>query len=81
MLMAEKMDNIKFMLFSIGLGTAMSSSIISIYLLYTSMLGKPSIVYEPNPLLALIEIILLILAIGTCVTAAEIYYKYLKSSH
>jgi len=73
------MDDIKFVLFSIGLGTAISSSIISIYLLYTSLLGKPSVVYESNHFLAIIEIILLILAIGTCVTAAEIYYKYLKS--
>lgn len=68
----------RFVLFSIGVGVAAASSVISLYILYLSLLGKQSIVYESNPLLALIEMIFLVLAVGTCLVASEIYYKYLK---
>ena len=70
-------DHAKFILFSTGVGVAAASSITSIYFLYQSLLGTQSTVYEPNPMLALIEIILLILATATCLVASEIYYKYL----
>lgn len=68
----------KFILFSIGVGVAASSSATSLYFLYLSLLGHQSIVYEPNPILALIETAFLVLAIATCVVASEIYYKYLE---
>ena len=71
-------DTLRFVLFSIGVGVAGASSIMFIFFLYVSLLGKPSIIYESNPILALTEMILLVLAVGTCLVASEIYYKYLK---
>lgn len=71
-------DVSKFILFSIGVGVAAASSITSLYFLYRSLLGNQSTVYEPNPILALIEIALLILATATCLVASEIYYEYLQ---
>ena len=71
-------DKAKFILFSIGLAVAIGSSITSLYLLYSSLLGQQNIVYEPNSALALIEITFLVLAIGTCVVASEVYYRYLE---
>lgn len=68
----------RFVLFSIGVGVAAASSLMSLYFLYVSLLGKQSIVYESNPILALIEIIFLVIAVATCLSASEIYYKYLK---
>jgi len=69
---------LKFILFSIGVGVAAASSITSLYFLYASLLGSQSIVYEPNPVLAAIEITFLVLAVATCVVASEIYYRYLE---
>jgi hypothetical protein len=71
-------DRAKFILFSIGLAAAVGSAITSFYFLYSSVLGKPNLVYEPNPALALIEMIFLVLAIGTCIVASEVYYRYLE---
>jgi hypothetical protein len=71
-------SKMKFALFAIGLGAAISSSVTSFYFLYLSLLGKHVLVYESNYLLALVEMLLLILAIGTCVVASEVYYRYLK---
>lgn len=71
-------DKGKFILFSIGLAVAIGSSITSLYLLYSSLLGQQNIVYEPNSALALIEIAFLVLAVGTCIVASEVYYKYLE---
>lgn len=71
-------DRAKFVLFSIGLAAAVASSITSFYLLYSSVLGKQNLVYEPNPALALIEMTFLALAIGTCIVASEVYYRYLE---
>lgn len=71
-------DHAKFILFSTGVGVAAASSITSLYFLYQSLLGTQSTVYEPNPILAIIEIALLILAAATCLVASEIYYKYLQ---
>lgn len=68
----------KFVLFSIGLGTAIGSAITSIIILSMSMLGGKSVVYEPNILVAFVETIFLILSVGTCVTASEVYYDYLE---
>ena len=70
---------IRFILFSIGLGTAVASSITSIFFLYISLLGGHSLVYEPNPILALVEMMLLVLGVGTCLVAPEVYYRYLET--
>jgi len=71
-------DRAKFILFSIGLAVAVGSSITSFYFLYSSVLGKQNFVYEPNPGLALLEMAFLVLAIGTCIVASEVYYRYLE---
>lgn len=71
-------DKAKFVLFSMGLAVAVGSSITSLYLLYSSLHGQQNIVYEPNSALALIEIAFLVLAIGTCAVASEVYYRYLE---
>lgn len=71
-------DKAKFILFSIGLAAAVGSSITSFYFLYSSVLGKQNLVYEPSPALALIEMVFLVLAIGTCIAASEVYYRYLE---
>jgi len=71
-------SRLKFILFTIGVGVAAASSITSFYFLYLSLLGTQSIVYEPNPVLATIEIVFLVLAAATCVVASEIYYRYLE---
>jgi len=69
---------VEFILFSIGLGTAVASSIMSMWFLYISLLGGQSLVYEPNPILALVEMMFLVLGVGTCLVASEVYYRYLE---
>ena len=71
-------DRAKFVLFAVGLAVAVGSSITSFYFLYSSVFGKQNIVYEPNIALAIVEMMLLVLAIGTCIVASEIYYRYLE---
>lgn len=71
-------DRIRFVLFSIGLAVAAASSVTSFFFLYSSVIGRQSLVYEPSPVLALVEMVFLVLAIGTCVAASEVYYRYLK---
>jgi len=71
-------DSVKFILFSVGLAIAVGSSITSFYLLYSSVLGQQNMVFEPNPVLAVVEMTLLALAIGTCIVASEVYYRYLE---
>lgn len=71
-------DRARFVLFSIGLAVAVASSFTSFYFLYSSVLGQQSLVYESNPVLALVEMVFLVLAIGTCVAASEVYYRYLR---
>jgi len=71
-------DRGKFILFSVGLAVAVGSSVTSFYFLYSSVLGQRNTVYEPNPALAFIEMTFLVLAIGTCVAASEVYYRYLE---
>ena len=72
------MNHVKFALFVVGLAVAVGSSITSFYFLYSSVLGKSNLVYEPNPVLAFVEMLFLILAIGTCIVASEVYYRYLE---
>ena len=69
---------VEFILFSIGLGTAVASSVICMWFLYISLLGGQSLVYEPNPILALVEMMLLVFGVGTCLVASEVYYRYLE---
>ncbi len=71
-------DKAKFILFTVGLAVAVGSSITSFYFLYSSVLGKQNLVYEPNSALAILEMALLVLAIGTCTVASEVYYRYLE---
>jgi len=71
-------NKIKFILFSLGLATAIGSAVTSIILLYVSMLGGKSIVHEPNFAIAFVETIFLVLSVGTCAIASEIYYEYLE---
>lgn len=68
----------KFILFCLGLATAIGSAVTSIIMLYISMLGGRSMVYEPNILIAVVETVFLLLSVGTCVTASEVYYEYLE---
>ena len=71
-------DKAKFVLFILGLASAVASSLTSSYFLYSSMLGKQTVVYECNILLAFVEMVFLVLAVGTCIVASEIYYEYLE---
>lgn len=71
-------DKVRFILFSIGLAVAAASSASSFLILYTSVLGQKSLVYESNSALALMEMVFLALAIGTCIVASEVYYRYLE---
>ena len=71
-------DKAKFILFAVGLAVAVGSSITSFYFLYSSVLGQQNLVYEPNPVLAMVEMVFLVLAIGTCIVASEVYYRYLE---
>lgn len=75
-----KAVDLKFALFSVGMGTAISSSLVFIYILIISLMGKQSMVYERNPIIAIGEILLLIFTVGTCIVSAEIYQKYQKTS-
>lgn len=71
-------DRLRFIFFSLGVGVAAASSVVSISLLCISLLGHQIVVHESNPILAVMEIILLVLAVGTCIVASEIYYNYLN---
>lgn len=71
-----KVDDIKFVFFSLGMGVAIASLLTSIYLLSISMLGGKSIVFEDNPVVAIVEMVLLVFAIGTCIVATGIYQRY-----
>jgi len=71
-----KTRNVKFIMFSLGMGAAMASSLISIYILLLSITGKMSLLYESNPLLAVGEILLLIFSVATCIVATEVFQKY-----
>jgi hypothetical protein len=76
-----KMVDAKFAFFSFGMGTAIASSAVTIYILMVSLMGGKSIVSEQNPLIALVEILLLMVSISTCIISTEIYQKYEKQGH
>lgn len=73
-----KATDAKFAAFSLGMGAAIASSLIFIYILTTSLMGKQSLVYEQNPIIAIGEIILLTFSCATCIISTEIYQKYQK---
>jgi len=75
-----KAVDLRFIVFSFGMGAAIASSLVSIYILTGSLVGRISIVYEPNAILAVMEIILLTFSVGTCIVATEIYQRYQKMS-
>ena len=68
----------QLVLFAIGQGVAIAAAITCFALLYLSLLGSPIIVTESNVVLAIVEMGFLILAIGTCFSAFEIYYRSLR---
>ena len=76
-----KPENIKFTLFSFGMGGAIASSLTSIYILMVSIMGGKSIVHENNPVLAILEVVLLTFAIATCIIATEIYIKFQRTNN
>ena len=71
---------LKFIIFCIGLGTAITSSLLMMLILCMNMLNIPLLLFEPNKILSLFEIGLLILAIASCFVASEIYYQYLRGT-
>lgn len=74
-----KITDVKFILFSLGMGAAIASSLISIFILLVSITGRTSIIHEQNPFLAFSEILLLIFSVATCIVATEIFQKYQKT--
>jgi len=70
---------VKFLLFSFGMASSIASVCASILILTLNIFGFYSIIYEPNLILAIIEVIMLIIAAATCFLATEIYYEYLNS--
>jgi len=75
-----KAIDVKFAVFSFGMGAAIASSLISIYILVVNLMGRQSLVYERNPVVAVGEIFLLVFAVATCVISTEIFQKYQKSN-
>jgi hypothetical protein len=71
-------DNLKFALFCTGIGAAMASSLVILFILCLNLNGVRPLQYEANPIIATLEMLLLIMATATCFAASEIYYKYLK---
>jgi len=71
--------NARFVMFSVGIGTTIASSMVSIYILIVSLTGRKSLVYEQNPLISMAEILLLTFGIATSIVATEIYQKYQKA--
>ena len=71
---------LKFIVFCIGLGTAITSSLLMMLILCMNMFNTPLLLFESNKILSLFEIGLLILAIASCFVASEIYYQYLRGT-
>lgn len=71
---------IKFILFCIGMATAMAASALFLIILFLNLNKVRVITFENDPIVAGIEIIFLTIGIATCAAASEIYYKYLQSA-
>ena len=74
----DKGDLGRYALFCVGLAVALASSVILFGMLYTNSLGKPVLIYESNVTLILLEMACLALAVGSCIVAGEIYWRYLQ---
>jgi hypothetical protein len=70
---------IKFILFCIGIATAMAASIVFLLILCLNFGQVRVVAFENNPLIAGLEIVLLINGIATCAAASEIYYRRVMS--
>ncbi len=73
-----KADTLKFVFFCIGISVAMASSLIFLLILSLNLNGVEILTFEHNPLIATLEISMLVIAAATCAVATEIYYSYLK---
>ena len=72
-----KPENLKFTLFSFGMGGAIASSLTSIYILMVSIMGGKSIVHENNPVLAIFEVgLLTLLQVATCIIATRFILNF-----
>jgi hypothetical protein len=71
-------NNLRFIFFCIGISVAMSSSLIFLFILCLNLNGIETLTFEHDPLIAMVEMWLLIMAVATCAVASEIYYKYLQ---
>lgn len=72
--------DLRFIFFSFGMGAAIASLLISIYILAARLIGRTSLVHEQNAILAITEFFLLTFAIGTCIVVTEIHQRYQKIS-
>jgi len=71
-------DNVRFILFCIGLSVAIFTLTFSLFALCLNLNNVNVIGFKQNSLIEGLEMVLLIIAIATCVAALEIYHKYLK---
>jgi hypothetical protein len=71
-------DKLRFAVFCTGIGAAMSSTLVILFILCLNLNGVRLLQYEANPIIATLEVLLLIMATATCFAASEIYCKYLK---
>jgi len=67
---------IRFVFFCIGIATAMAASTVLLFILCLNFSQIKVVTFENNPLIASLEIILLINGIATCAAASEIYYRH-----
>jgi len=70
---------IRFVFFCIGIATAMAASTVLLFILCLNFSQIKVVTFENNPLIASLEIILLINGIATCAAASEIYYRHVMS--
>jgi len=69
-------NRFRTLLFAIGTGAAMAASTTCFFLLYLNALGYRVVVEEQNLVVLLGEMLLMVLAIGTCAAALDIYCRY-----
>ncbi|MBS7620642.1 hypothetical protein KEJ32_00720 [Candidatus Bathyarchaeota archaeon] len=71
---------IKFVMFCIGIATAMAASALFLFILCLNLNKIKVIAFESDPIIASVEITLLTFAIATCAAAFEMYLKRLATS-
>jgi len=67
---------IRFVFFCIGIATAIAASTVLLFILCLNFSQIRVVTFESNPLIASLEIMLLINGIATCIAASEIYYRH-----